>query len=184
MFAVSDRETRRISAFVVEADRPGLSTGGLEHKLGIRGSPTGQPVFDDVRVPAENVVGTVGKGLSVALATLERTRLGAAAQAVGIAQGATDYAVGYARERRQFGKPISEFQAIQFKLADMELRTAAARELLYRACAMADRGEPGAGKVRVDGEGLRLRHRDGGDRRGGTGARRLRLRARATRSSG
>ena len=146
VFAVSDPETRRITAFVVESDRPGLSTGGLEHKLGIRGSPTGQPVFDEVRVPVENVVGTVGKGLSVALATLERTRLGAAAQAVGIAQGATDYAVGYARERRQFGKPISEFQAIQFKLADMELRTAAARELLYRACAMADRGEPGAAK--------------------------------------
>ena len=146
VFAVSDPETRRITAFVVESDRPGLSTGGLEHKLGIRGSPTGQPVFDEVRVPAENVIGAVGKGLSVALATLERTRLGAAAQAVGIAQGATDYAVGYARERRQFGKPISEFQAIQFKLADMELRTAAARELLYRACAMADRGEPGAAK--------------------------------------
>src|ERR1035441_2263717 len=145
-FAVTDRETRRLTAFVVEADRPGFSVGKLEHKLGIRCSPTGQPIFDDVRVPAANVIGQVGKGLSVALGTLERTRLGAAAQAVGIAQGATDYAVGYARERRQFGKPISEFQAIQFKLADMELRTAAARELLYRACAMADRGEPGAEK--------------------------------------
>ena len=78
----------------------------------------------------------------MALGTLERTRLGAAAQAVGIAQGATDYAVGYARERVQFGKPIIEHQAIQFKLADMETRTAAARELLYKACAMADRGDP------------------------------------------
>src|SRR5207253_10834670 len=104
-FAVTDRETRRVTAFVVEADRPGFSVGKLEHKLGIRASPTGQPIFDEVRVPAANVIGEVGKGLSVALATLERTRLGAAAQAVGVAQGATDYAVAYARERRQFGKP-------------------------------------------------------------------------------
>jgi alkylation response protein AidB-like acyl-CoA dehydrogenase len=141
-FAVTDRETRRMTAFVVEADRPGFSVGKLEHKLGIRGSPTGQPIFDEVRVPEENVIGEVGKGLSVALATLERTRLGAGAQAVGIAQGATDYAVAYARERRQFGKAINEFQAIQFKLADMEIRTAAGRELLYKACAMADQGHP------------------------------------------
>ena len=139
-FAVSDRENRRMTAFVVESDRPGLTIGKLEHKLGIRASPTGQPIFENVRVPHENVIGEVGKGLSVALGTLERTRLGAAAQAVGIAQGATDYAVGYARERRQFGKPINEFQAIQFKLADMETRTAASRELLYKACAMADQG--------------------------------------------
>jgi alkylation response protein AidB-like acyl-CoA dehydrogenase len=141
-FAVSDRESRRPTAFVVESDRPGFSVGKLEHKLGIRASPTGQPIFDDVRVPKENVIGEVGKGLSVALGTLERTRLGAAAQAVGIAQGATDYAVAYARERRQFGKAINEFQAIQFKLADMEIRTAAARELLYKACAMADQHHP------------------------------------------
>jgi alkylation response protein AidB-like acyl-CoA dehydrogenase len=141
-FAVTDRESRRITAFVVEADRPGFSVGKLEHKLGIRASPTGQPIFEDVRVPHANVIGEVGRGLKVALATLERTRLGAAAQAVGIAQGATDYAVGYARERRQFGKPINEFQGIQFKLADMQTRTAAARELLYKACAMADRGDP------------------------------------------
>ncbi len=146
VFAVTDRENRRITAFVVEADRPGFSVGKLEHKLGIRGSPTGQPIFDDVRVPAENVIGEVGKGLSVALATLDRTRLGAAAQAVGLAQGATDYAVAYARERRQFGKAINEFQMIQAKLADMETQTAAARELLYKACAMADRSEAGFGK--------------------------------------
>jgi acyl-CoA dehydrogenase len=146
VFAVTDRAERRITAFVVESDRPGVSVGKLEKKLGIRGSPTGQPVFEDVRVPHENVIGEVGRGLSVALATLERTRLGAAAQAVGIAQGATDYAVAYARERRQFGHPINEFQAIQFKLADMETRTAAARELLYKACAMVDRGDPHVGK--------------------------------------
>jgi alkylation response protein AidB-like acyl-CoA dehydrogenase len=146
VFAVTDRENRRLSAFVVESDREGFSVGKLEHKLGIKGSPTGSPIFEDVRVPAANLIGTEGKGLSVALATLERTRLGAAAQAVGIAQGATDYANGYAKERIAFGKPINELQAIQFKLADMETRTAAARELLYKACAMADRNEPGLGK--------------------------------------
>ena len=136
----------RMSAFVVEKDRAGFSVGKLEHKLGIKGSPTGSPVFEDVRVPAENLIGTEGKGLSMALATLERTRLGAAAQAVGIAQGATDYANGYAKERIAFGKPIHDLQGIQFKLADMETRTAAARELLYKACAMADRNERGLGK--------------------------------------
>src|SRR5258705_11390583 len=109
---------------------------------GIRGSPTGQPIFDAVRVTAENLLGEEGRGMRVALATLERTRLGAAAQAVGIAQGATDYAAQYARERRQFGQAINEFQAIQLKLADMETRTAAARELLYKACAMADQSHP------------------------------------------
>jgi acyl-CoA dehydrogenase len=141
-----ERDARRISAFVVEKDRDGLSIGKLEHKLGIKGSPTGSPVFEGVRVPAENLIGAEGKGLSMALATLERTRLGAAAQAVGIAQGATDYANAYAQERLAFGKPIHDFQGIQFKLADMETRTAAARELLYKACAMADRDEPGLGK--------------------------------------
>jgi alkylation response protein AidB-like acyl-CoA dehydrogenase len=146
VFAKTDREARRMSAFIVEKDRDGFDPGPLEHKLGIRGSPTGSPSFTDVRVPAENLLGAEGKGLGVALATLERTRLGAAAQAVGIAQGATDYANGYAKERIAFGKPINQLQGIQFKLADMETKTAAARELLYRACAMADRDEPGLGK--------------------------------------
>jgi alkylation response protein AidB-like acyl-CoA dehydrogenase len=146
VFAKTDRETGRISAFIVEKDREGFDPGHLEHKLGIKGSPTGSPSFTDVRVPAENLLGVEGKGLGVALATLERTRLGAAAQAVGIAQGATDYANDYAKERIAFGKPINQLQGIQFKLADMETRTAAARELLYKACAMADRGEPGLGK--------------------------------------
>jgi alkylation response protein AidB-like acyl-CoA dehydrogenase len=146
VFAVTDREERRISAFVVEKDRPGFSVGKLEHKLGIRGSPTGQPIFDEVRVPAANLIGTEGKGLSIALGTLDHSRLGVAAQALGIAQGATDYAVAYAKERKQFGRPIASFQGLQFKLADMETRTAAARELLYKACAKADRGEPDLGK--------------------------------------
>jgi len=146
VFAKTDREANRSSAFVVEADREGFDPGKLEHKLGIKGSPTGSPSFTDVRVPAANLIGPEGKGMSVALATLERTRLGAAAQAVGIAQGATDYAARYARERIAFGEPINALQGIQFKLADMETRTAAARELLYKACAKADRREPDLGK--------------------------------------
>jgi alkylation response protein AidB-like acyl-CoA dehydrogenase len=146
VMASTDRENRKTTAFVVEKDRPGLSIGKLEKKMGIKGSPTGSPAFDDVRVPAENVVGEVDKGLAVALGTLERTRLGAAAQAVGIAQGAIDYANGYAKERITFGRPIHEHQAIGFKLAEMEARTAAARELTYRASAAADRSEPGLGK--------------------------------------
>jgi alkylation response protein AidB-like acyl-CoA dehydrogenase len=146
VFAKTDREAGRSSAFLVEADRPGFSIGNLEHKLGIKGSPTGSPVLEDVRIPSGNLIGQEGKGLSVALATLERTRLGAAAQAVGIAQGATDYANAYAKERIAFGKPINQLQGIQFKLADMETGTAAARELLYKACALVDRGTPGVGK--------------------------------------
>ncbi|MGI8595458.1 MAG: acyl-CoA dehydrogenase family protein [Solirubrobacteraceae bacterium] len=146
VFAMTDRAERCSSCFVVEKHREGFSVPRLEHKMGIKGSPTGQPVFEDVRVPASNLIGDEGRGLSVALATLQRTRLGAGAQAVGIAQGAIDYALDYAKDRIAFGKPILDFQAIQFKLADMETRTAAARELLYKACAMADRSEPGLGK--------------------------------------
>jgi alkylation response protein AidB-like acyl-CoA dehydrogenase len=149
VFAKTDPQAARsqgISAFVVEADRRGFSVGKLEHKLGIKGSPTGQPIFEDVRVPDANLIGEEGRGMNVALGTLDHSRLGVAAQAVGIAQGATDHAAAYARERRQFGQAIAEFQGIQFKLADMETRTAAARELLYRACAKIDRGEPDAGK--------------------------------------
>ena len=139
VFASTDREARRTTAFLVERDRPGLSIGKLEHKLGIKGSPTGSPVLEGVRVPDENVIGGVGGGLRVALGTLEISRLGAAAQAVGIAQGATDYANAYAKERLTFGVPLNRHQGIQFKLAEMETRTAAARELLYKACALADR---------------------------------------------
>jgi alkylation response protein AidB-like acyl-CoA dehydrogenase len=149
VFAITDPDAGHahgITAFVVEADRPGFSVGKLERKLGIRGSPTGQPVFDGVRVPAENVVGEVNEGFKVAMATLDRSRLGAAAQALGIAQGATDYAADYARERTQFGKPINAFEGIQFKLADMETQCAAARELLYQACAKVDRGDADVGK--------------------------------------
>ncbi|HST42059.1 MAG TPA: acyl-CoA dehydrogenase family protein [Conexibacter sp.] len=149
VFAVTDPSQGRsagISAFVVERDRPGFSVGKLEHKLGIKGSPTGQPIFDDVRIPGANLIGEVDKGMHVALGTLDYSRLGVAAQGLGIAQGATDYAAAYARERRQFGKSINQFQGIQFKLADMETQTAAGRELLYQACAKADRGDADRGK--------------------------------------
>jgi alkylation response protein AidB-like acyl-CoA dehydrogenase len=149
VFAVTDPQTghsRGITAFVVEADRSGFSVGKLEHKLGIRGSPTGQPIFEGVRVPHANVIGEVNRGFKVAMATLDRSRLGVASQALGIAQGATDYAAAYARERRQFGEPINSFQAIQFKLADMETQCAAGRELLYQACAKVDRGDADVGK--------------------------------------
>jgi alkylation response protein AidB-like acyl-CoA dehydrogenase len=148
-FAVTDPgagHSHGISAFVVEADTPGFSVGKLEHKMGIRGSPTGQPIFDGCRVPAANLIGAEGEGFKVAMSTLDRSRLGVAAQAVGIAQGATDYAAGYAKERRQFGKPIAAFQGIQFKLADMESKTAAARELLYSACAKVDALDADMGK--------------------------------------
>jgi alkylation response protein AidB-like acyl-CoA dehydrogenase len=146
VFALTDRQQRKVTAFVVESDREGFSVPKYEHKLGIHGSPTGQPVFEDVRVPDANRLGEVGRGMRVAFTTLERTRLGAAAQAVGISQGATDYALGYAKERTTFGKPIFEHQAVAFKLAEMEARTAAARELLYQACARIDRGDREAGK--------------------------------------
>jgi alkylation response protein AidB-like acyl-CoA dehydrogenase len=148
-FAVTDPSAGHsagISAFVVEADRPGFSVGNLEKKMGIKGSPTGQPIFDNVRVPADNLIGEENQGFKVAMATLDRSRLGVAAQAVGLAQGATDYAAGYATERQQFGKPIAAFQGIQFKLADMESRTAAARELLYRAASKVDTGAKDMGK--------------------------------------
>jgi alkylation response protein AidB-like acyl-CoA dehydrogenase len=149
VFAVTDPTvpaSRGMTAFLVQADSPGFAVAKLEHKMGMRGSPTGQLTFDEVFVSDENVIGTVGDGFKVAMRTLDRSRLGIAAQALGIAQGATDYAVAYARERTAFGKPINQLQAIQFKLADMETRTAAARELLYRAATKAAAGDADLGK--------------------------------------
>lgn len=149
VFAVTDpdvKASRGITAFAVEAASPGFRIDSLEHKMGMKGSPTGQPVMEDVFVPDENVIGELGAGFKIAMQTLDRSRLGVAAQALGIAQGATDYAARYATERIAFGKPINQHQGIQFKLADMEAKTAAARELLYRAAAMAERSEPELGK--------------------------------------
>ena len=149
VFAVTDTDApshRGISCFVVEAGTAGFSIGRLEHKMGMKGVPTGSPVFDDCRVPAENLIGAENEGFKIAMRVLDHTRLGIAAQGLGIAQGATDYAANYAKERRQFGKPIAEFQAIQFKIADMETGNCAGRELLYQGAAKADRGDPELGK--------------------------------------
>ncbi|RPH36298.1 MAG: acyl-CoA dehydrogenase, partial [Chloroflexi bacterium] len=114
----------------------------LEHKMGIRGSPTAELTFDDVRVPVANRLGEEGEGFKIAMATLDRSRLAIASQAVGIAQGATDAALAYAAERRQFGDRIIDFQGIQFMLADMASLTEAARQLTYAACARVDADDP------------------------------------------
>src|SRR3989441_7111423 len=123
VFARTDRdgqgEARDISAFIVEKDMPGFRVGKLERKLGIRGSPTAQLFFEDVAVPAANLLGAEGKGFQLAMRVLDHSRPGIAAQALGIAEGAFDVARRYARERRQFGQPIAEFEGVQFMLADM-----------------------------------------------------------------
>jgi alkylation response protein AidB-like acyl-CoA dehydrogenase len=143
VFAVTNPEAKRherISAFAVEAPAEGFKVARLEHKLGIRGSPTAELTFDDVRVPAANLIGAEGDGWKLALATLDRSRPGIAAQAVGIAQGALDAAAQYARERKQFGQRIGEFQMIQAMLADMDARTEAARQLTYKAATEVEAG--------------------------------------------
>jgi alkylation response protein AidB-like acyl-CoA dehydrogenase len=131
-----------ISAFVVHKDDPGFSVGAKERKLGIRGSPTCEIYFEDCTIPASRIVGEEGTGFKTALLTLDHTRLTIGAQAVGIAQGALDATIAYVKERRQFGKSVSDFQGVQFMLADMAMRTEAARQLVYVAAAKAERGEP------------------------------------------
>jgi alkylation response protein AidB-like acyl-CoA dehydrogenase len=133
--------SRGVSAFLVERDF-GLEIGKLEHKLGIHGSPTGEVILDDVRVPAANLIGQEGQGFTIAMHTLDRTRPAIAAQAVGIAQGAIDAARAYMTERQTFGRPIAEHQGLQFMLADMAMKTEAARILTYRACALIDEADP------------------------------------------
>ena len=150
VFAVTDagaaKGNRHISAFVVERASPGLAVGRLEHKMGIRGSPTAELLFDRVRVPADHLLGAEGEGFSIAMRTFERSRPGIAAQAVGIAQGALDVATKYAGERVQFGRPIGQMQMVQALLADMDAATAAARALLYMACAAIDAGDGDPGR--------------------------------------
>jgi alkylation response protein AidB-like acyl-CoA dehydrogenase len=144
IIASTDAEAGRkgLSAFVVETDSPGFSAPRLEHKMGIRGSPTAELQFDDVRVPAANRLGEEGEGFAIAMATLDRSRLSIAAQAVGIAQGALDFAVGYAAQRKQFGERIADLQGIQFMLADMASGIEAARQLTYAAAAAVDANAP------------------------------------------
>jgi alkylation response protein AidB-like acyl-CoA dehydrogenase len=145
VFAKTDPEAGHagISAFVVEAETPGFEVARLEPKMGISGSTTGELVFEDARVPAENLLGEEGEGFKIAMRILDRSRPGVAAQALGIAQGATDYALEYAKTRETMGKPIAEHQLIQAKLADMETACESARGLLYRFGQMADDGVDG-----------------------------------------
>jgi alkylation response protein AidB-like acyl-CoA dehydrogenase len=145
VFALTDPEAggrKGMSAFIVETDTPGFAAPRVEHKMGIRGSPTAELTFDDVRVPAANRIGEEGDGFKIAMATLDRSRLGIAAQAVGIAAGALDAAVEYAGQRSQFGQRIVDFQGIQWMLADMASQTEAARQLVYAAAARVDAGDP------------------------------------------
>jgi alkylation response protein AidB-like acyl-CoA dehydrogenase len=142
VFAKTDPEAGHagISAFVVEGDTPGFEVARLEPKMGISGSTTGELTFDEVRIPAANLLGEEGEGFKIAMRILDRSRPGVAAQALGIAQGATDYALDYAKTRETMGKPIAQHQLIQAKLADMETECEAARGLLYRFGQMVDDG--------------------------------------------
>lgn len=136
-----DKRTKGISAFVVEKSDEGLSFGAKERKLGIKGSPTREVYLDNVRIPGDRIIGAEGTGFETAMATLDHTRVTIAAQAVGVAQGALDYAIGYVKERKQFGKAIAEFQGIEFMLADMGMQVEAARQLTYAAAGRSERQE-------------------------------------------
>jgi alkylation response protein AidB-like acyl-CoA dehydrogenase len=136
-----------ISCFVVEADAAGFEVGRIEPKMGIKGSTTGELFFNNCRVPAGNLIGEEGEGFKIAMRILDRSRPGIAAQALGIAQGATDYALEYAKSRETMGEPIAEHQLVAGKLADMETRCEAARGLLYKAGLMMDEDAPGLTKV-------------------------------------
>jgi alkylation response protein AidB-like acyl-CoA dehydrogenase len=135
------RGSKGISAFVVTPDMPGFKVGKKENKMGLRASPTVSLVFDDMRVPVENLVGEEGQGFVYAMQSLDNGRLGIAAQSIGIARAALEQAIAYAGQRRQFGQALREFQAIQFKLADMALRVTSSRTLLHATAAAKDRGE-------------------------------------------
>ncbi|MEV5002703.1 acyl-CoA dehydrogenase family protein [Nocardioides sp. LML1-1-1.1] len=136
-----DARTKGISAFVVEKSDEGVSFGAPEKKLGIKGSPTREVYFDNVRIPGDRIIGEEGKGFEYAMKTLDHTRITIAAQAVGVAQGALDYALGYAKERQQFGKAIADFQGLQFLLAEMGMKVEAARQLTYAAAGRSERGD-------------------------------------------
>ncbi len=144
VMAVTDTEKKTrggISAFVVEKSDAGVSFGAPEKKLGIKGSPTREVYFDKVRIPADRMIGEEGTGFATAMQTLDHTRVTIAAQAVGVAQGALDYALDYAKERQQFGKSIADFQGLQFMLADMGMKVEAARQMTYAAAGRSERGD-------------------------------------------
>lgn len=145
IIAITDRTakgTKGISAFIVERDTPGFTVGEPEDKMGIRGSSTCELVFENCRIPKENMLGREGRGFALAMKTLDGGRIGIAAQAVGIAEGAIDETVKYTKERKQFGRRISQFQNTQFQLADMKAKADAAQLLVYRAAFMKGAGEP------------------------------------------
>jgi alkylation response protein AidB-like acyl-CoA dehydrogenase len=145
VMAVTDpsKGPRGISAFVVHRDDPGFGVGPKERKLGIKGSPTCEIYFEDCTIPGDRIIGEPGTGFKTALATLNHTRLTIGAQALGIAQGAIDASIAYVKQRQQFGQRLADFQGVQFMLADMAMRTEAARQIVYAAAARAERGEPG-----------------------------------------
>lgn len=149
VMAVTDpaRGANGISAFVVHRDDPGFSVTGYEHKLGIKGSPTAELAFQECRIPGDRIIGQPGTGFKTALQTLDHTRPTIGAQAVGIAQGALDAAIAYIKERRQFGRSVADFQAIQFMVADMAMHLEAARLMVYTAAARAERGEKNLGFI-------------------------------------
>ncbi|MGJ6124344.1 acyl-CoA dehydrogenase [Mycolicibacterium sp. Y3] len=142
-----DKGTNGISAFVVHIEDEGFTVGAAERKLGIKGSPTVELYFEHCRIPGDRIIGEPGTGFKTALATLDHTRPTIGAQAVGIAQGALDAAIEYARGRRQFGRAISDFQGVQFMLADMAMKVEAARLMVYNAAARAERGEGNLGFI-------------------------------------
>jgi butyryl-CoA dehydrogenase len=144
IFAMTDRSkgTKGISAFILEKDTEGFTIGKTEHKLGIKGSSTTELIFKDMLLPVENLLGQEGKGFKIAMTTLDGGRIGIAAQALGIAQGALDEAIKYTKERKQFGKPLSAFQNTQFQLAELQTKVDAARLLTYRAACLKDKGSP------------------------------------------
>ncbi|AFM20529.1 acyl-CoA dehydrogenase (plasmid) [Mycolicibacterium chubuense NBB4] len=142
-----DKGANGISAFVVHKDDPGFVVGAKERKMGIKGSPTTELYFENCRIPGDRIIGDPGTGFKTALATLDHTRPTIGAQAVGIAQGALDATIAYVKERKQFGKAIADFQAVQFMLADMAMKLEAARLMVYTAAARAERGEPNLGFI-------------------------------------
>ncbi|MDT0201901.1 acyl-CoA dehydrogenase family protein [Nocardioides sp. AE5] len=137
-----EKRSRGITAFVVEKSDEGVSFGAPEKKLGIKGSPTREVYFDNVRIPTDRIIGEEGQGFEIAMKTLDHTRITIAAQAVGVAQGALDYALEYAKERQQFGKSIAEFQGLQFLLAEMGMKVEAARQMTYAAAGRSERNDP------------------------------------------
>ncbi|QFZ23237.1 acyl-CoA dehydrogenase [Saccharothrix syringae] len=151
VMAVSDpdapKKSQGISAFVVHKDDPGFVVGSKERKLGIKGSPTREIHFENCTIPADRIIGEPGTGLKTALKTLDHTRPTIGAQAVGIAQGALEAAIAYTKDRRQFGRSVSDFQGVQFMLADMAMKVEAARHMVYVAAAKAERGEPNLGFI-------------------------------------